>query len=186
MTGKIKIFSAFCSYFYYKRIRFIFETSNRKLFENYREENMPKRSAYIKQLKGITFAGKTDSNHWVMMDGPEEFGGSNAGIRPKELLLLGLGGCTGSDVVSILQKKRVKLEGFEINIDSDVCDEHPQVFTKMNIEYIFYGNEISEKDVERAIELSQTKYCGVTRMLEKSAEITHSYKIVKTAEEVAV
>ena len=146
---------------------------------------MSKKTAYIKQLKGITFAGKTDSNHWVMMDGPEEFGGSNAGIRPKELLLLGLGGCTGSDVVSILKKKRVNLEGFEINIDSDVSEEHPQVFTKMNIEYVFYGNDIAEKDVERAIELSQTKYCGVTKMLEQSAVITHTYKIVKT-EEVAV
>ena len=141
---------------------------------------MSKRSAYIKQLKGITFAGKTDSNHWVVMDGPEEFGGSNAGIRPKELLLLSLGGCTGSDVVSILTKKRVKLEGFEINIESDVSDEHPQVFTKMNIEYVFYANDISEKDVERAIELSQTKYCGVTKMLEKAAEITHTYRIERT------
>ena len=141
---------------------------------------MAKRSAYIKQLKGITFAGKTDSNHWVVMDGPEEFGGSNAGIRPKELLLLSLGGCTGSDVVSILTKKRVKLEGFEINIESDVSDEHPQVFTKMNIEYVFYGNDISERDVERAIELSQTKYCGVTKMLEKAAEITHTYRIERT------
>lgn len=146
---------------------------------------MSKRTAYIKQLKGITFAGKTDSNHWIMMDGPEEFGGSNAGIRPKELLLLGLGGCTGSDVVSILKKKRVNLEGFEINIDSDVSEEHPQVFTRMNIEYVFYGNDVSEKDVERAIELSQTKYCGVTKMLEQSSVITHTYRIVKT-EEVAV
>jgi len=141
---------------------------------------MSKKSAYIKQVKGITFAGKTDSNHWVIMDGPEEFGGSNAGIRPKELLLLGLGGCTGSDVVSILNKKRVKLEGFEMNIDSELCEEHPQTYTKMHIEYVFYGNDVMEKDVERAIELSQTKYCGVTKMFEKAAEITYSYKIVKT------
>ncbi len=146
---------------------------------------MAKRSAYIKQLEGITFAGRTDSNHWVVMDGPQDFGGSNAGIRPKELILLGLGGCTGSDVVSILTKKRVKLDGFEININSDVADEHPQVFTKMHIEYIFYGDDIKEKDVERAIELSQTKYCGVTKMLEKAADITHSFKIVKS-EQVAV
>ena len=143
---------------------------------------MSTKSAYIKQIKGITFAGKTDSNHWVIMDGPEEFGGSNAGIRPKELLLLGLGGCTGSDVVSILNKKRIKFDNLEINIKSDVCEEYPQVFTKMHIEYVIYGNEIQEKDVERAIELSQTKYCGVTKMLEKAAEITHSYKIIKTEE----
>jgi putative redox protein len=141
---------------------------------------MSKKSAYIKQLRGITFAGKTDSNHWIVMDGPEEFGGSNAGVRPKELLLLGLGGCTGSDVVSILTKKRVKLDGFEININSDVSDEHPQVFTRINIEYVFYGDDLNEKDVERAIGLSQSKYCSVTKMLEAAAEVTHSYKIIKT------
>ncbi len=156
-----------------------------KFILNFLGIKMAKKSAYIKQLKGITFAGKTDSNHWVIMDGPEEFGGSNAGIRPKELLLLGLGGCTGSDVASILSKKRIKLDGFEMNINSDVADEHPQVYTKIHIEYVFYGNDIPEKDVESAIELSQIKYCGVTKMLEKAADITHSYKIVKS-EEVTV
>jgi len=138
------------------------------------------KKAYIKQVKGITFAGKTDSNHWITMDGPEEFGGSNAGIRPKELLLIALGGCTGSDVVSILQKKRTNLQDFEINVSADVADEHPQVFTKIHIEYVFYGNDLQAKDIERAIELSQTKYCSVTKMLEKAAEVTHSYKIEKS------
>lgn len=137
------------------------------------------KKAYIKQIKGITFAGKTDSNHWVTMDGPEEFGGSNAGIRPKELLLLGLGGCTGSDVVSILNKKRVKVDDFEMNLTADTTDEHPQVFTKINIEYVFYGNNIIPKDVERAIELSQTKYCGVTAMYQKAMEISYTYRIEK-------
>jgi putative redox protein len=138
---------------------------------------MSTRKAYIKQLKGITFVGKADSNHWVTMDGAADFGGSDAGIRPKELILLGLGGCTGSDVVSILAKKRVKLDDFEINIETEVSENHPQVFTKLHLEYIFYGKDIIAKDVERAIELSQTKYCGVTAMLEKAVEITHSYRI---------
>ena len=114
------------------------------------------------------------------MDGSEQFGGSNAAIRPKELLLLGLGGCTGSDVISILNKKRVKLDDFEINLTADTTDEHPQVYTKINIEYVFYGNNINPKDVERAIELSQTKYCGVTAMLQKAMEITHNYRIENT------
>ncbi len=140
---------------------------------------MATKRAYIKQIKGITFAGKTDSNHWITMDGPEEFGGSNAGIRPKELLLVGLGGCTGSDVVSILQKKRINLQDFEINISAEVAEQHPQVFTKIHIEYVFYGNDLPAKDIERAIELSQTKYCSVTKMLEKAAEVTHSYRIEK-------
>jgi putative redox protein len=138
---------------------------------------MSTKKAYIKQIKGITFAGKTDTNHWITMDGPEEFGGSNAGIRPKELLLVGLGGCTGSDVVSILQKKRINLKDFEINISAEVAEEHPQVYTNIHIEYVFYGKNLPVKDVERAIELSQTKYCSVTKMLEKAAKITHSYRI---------
>ena len=138
---------------------------------------MASRKAYIKQIKGITFAGKTDSNHWITMDGPEDFGGSNAGIRPKELILIGLGGCTGSDVVSILSKKRVKIDDFEMNISAEVAETHPQVFTTIHIEFVFYGNNIDPKDVERAIDLSQTKYCSVTAMLEKSVKITHSFRI---------
>ena len=138
---------------------------------------MANKTAYLKQIKGITFAGKTDSNHWITMDGPEEFGGSNAGIRPKELLLLALAGCTASDVVSILAKKRTPLDDFEINIKAETSEEHPQVFTHIDLEYVFYGKDLNVKDIERAIELSQTKYCGVTAMLEKSIIIKHSYKI---------
>lgn len=140
---------------------------------------MATKKAFVKQVKGITFVGKTDSNHWITMDGPENFGGSNAGIRPKELLLISLAGCTGSDVASILSKKRVKLDGFEMNIDADVADEHPQVFTKIHLEYVFYGKNLPVKEIERAIELSQTKYCSVTAMLQKAVEINHSYKIVE-------
>ncbi len=140
---------------------------------------MAQAKAYVKQLQGITFAGKTDSNHWVMMDGPETFGGSDAGIRPKEMLLLSLAGCTASDVASILQKKRVKLDNFEINISAESTEAHPKVYTKIHLEFVFYGKGIKEKDVDRAIELSETKYCGVTAMLEKSIEITHSRKIIE-------
>lgn len=138
---------------------------------------MATKKAYIKQIKGIAFAGKTDTNHWVTMDGAEEFGGSNASVRPKELLLIALGGCTGSDVVSILQKKRADLKDFEVNITADVAEQHPKVYTKIHIEYVFYGENLSINDLERAIELSQTKYCPVTNMLNKAAEITYSYRI---------
>lgn len=141
---------------------------------------MVTKTAFVKQLQGITFVGKTDSNHWITMDGPENFYGSNAGIRPKELILLGLAGCTGSDVVAILQKKKINLKGFEINITAEQQEEHPQVFTKIHLEFLFYGKNVAEKDVERAIELSQTKYCSVTVMLQKAVEITHSFKIVET------
>lgn len=144
---------------------------------------MAKVNAFVKQLQGITFVGKTSSNFWIPMDGPEDFGGSNAGIRPKEMLLLSLAGCTGSDVAAILQKKRVKLDGFEMNVEADQTEEHPKVYSTIRLEYVFYGKNIKESDVERAIELSQTKYCGVTAMLEKAVNIEHTYKIVDTSAE---
>ena len=140
---------------------------------------MVTKKAFVKQLQGITFVGKTDTNHWITMDGPENFYGSNAGIRPKELILISLAGCTGSDVVAILQKKKVNFTGFEINIEAEQQEEHPQVYTKIHLGYVFYGKNIQEKDVERAIELSQTKYCSVTAMLQKAVTIEHSYKIVE-------
>ena len=139
---------------------------------------MSTKQAIVKHIKGVTFLGKSDSNHWVTMDGPESFGGSDAGTRPKELLLIALGGCTGSDVITILLKKKVQISNFEMNITADVAEEHPQVFTKINVEYVFYGKDIQGKDVERAIELSQTKYCSVTHMLNKAMPITHSFKII--------
>ena len=139
---------------------------------------MAEREVIVKHIEGLTFAGKGNSNTWVMMDGPEESDGSGgAAVRPKELLLLGLGGCTGSDVVSILKKKRVKLDNFEMNLTADMTKEHPKVFTNIHIEYVIYGKDIKEKDVERAIDLSVTKYCGVTAMLSKAMDITHSYRI---------
>jgi putative redox protein len=138
---------------------------------------MATKKAVVKQIQGVTFMGKTDSNHWVVMDGPEEFGGSNAGIRPKELILLSLAGCTGSDVAVILKKKKINLDGFEMNITADVQETHPQVYTKINLEYVFYGKEIPKEAVERAIELSLKTYCSVTAMLQKAVEITHTYRI---------
>lgn len=140
---------------------------------------MATKKAYVKQIKGVTFLGKTDSNHWVPMDGPENFGGSDAGTRPKELILLALAGCTGSDVAVILQKKKINLEGFEINISAEVQETHPQVFTKIDLEYVFYGENIPKEAVERAIELSMNTYCSVTAMLKKAVEITHSFRIEK-------
>lgn len=140
---------------------------------------MAEKKAVVKHIKGVTFMGKADSNHWISMDGPEEFGGSNAGTRPKELLLLALGGCTGSDVAVILKKKKINVDGFEINLTADMQETHPQVYTKINVEYVFYGNNIPKDAVERAIELSQKTYCSVTAMLQKAVEITHSFRIEK-------
>ena len=138
---------------------------------------MPSTKAVVKQLQGITFAAKGTTNHWVMMDGPEIFGGSSAGCRPKELLLFALGGCTASDVIPILKKKRVPLEGCEIHLTGNVREEHPQIFTEIHVEYVFYGDDINPIDVERAIDLSTTKYCAVSAMLKGNVQITHSYRI---------
>jgi len=138
---------------------------------------MSQRTAVVQQVKGITFAARADSNHWVTMDGPLEFGGSNAGSRPKELLLMALGGCTGSDVASILQKKHVPVKDFRITLTAQAAEEHPQVFTAIHLEYVFAGDGIDCADVERAIELSTTKYCSVSAMLRASVKITHSYRI---------
>ena len=90
---------------------------------------------------------------------------------------MSLAGCTASDVISILQKKKAPLDDFEINVKADLTEEYPQVFTKIDLEYVFYGKDLSAKDIERAIELSQTKYCGVTAMLKKAMEISYTYRI---------
>lgn len=138
---------------------------------------MAEKSAIVRQVRGMTFAGLTESGHWVTVDGPPEFGGSSAAIRPKELILISLGACTGSDVVSILQKKRVKLAGFEVRLKAQVAEEHPQVYTRIHIEYVFYGENLSTADLERAIDLSQNKYCPVSAMLKNSVELTNSFVV---------
>ncbi|MCD6167080.1 OsmC family protein [bacterium] len=131
---------------------------------------------FLKQIQGISFAAKGDSNHWVVIDGNKRYGGSEAGTSPMELILIGLASCTGADVVSILSKRRVKLQDFAMRVRADRAEEHPKVFTKIHIEYYFYG-EVKQNDVEMAIDLSQQKYCSAVAMLKKTAEVTHSYYI---------
>jgi len=138
---------------------------------------MAQKKAIVRQVQGITFAAKSDSNHWVMMDGSASFGGCNAGANPKELVLMGLGGCTASDVVSILNKKRAPVANVEVRLTANVSEEHPQVYTDIHIEYVVFGEGINPADVERAIELSLTKYCAVSMMLKPAMKITNSYSI---------
>jgi putative redox protein len=133
----------------------------------------------VKQLQGIALAGKADSGHWVPMDGPEEFGGSAAASRPMELILMGLGGCTSMDVISILKKKRVEVDDYECIIEAERAPHHPKVFTKIKMKYVFYGRNIPVKDVERAIQLSEESYCSASVMLKKSAEIVTTYEIIE-------
>jgi putative redox protein len=132
---------------------------------------------FLKQLKGNTFSAKAGSNHWVMMDTKAEAGGSDGASTPKELVLMALAGCTSMDVIPILKKKKSPVIGYECNVKGVERDEHPKIFTEIHIEYVFYGDGIKPEDVERAIDLSVSKYCSVSAILSASAKLTHSYRI---------
>jgi putative redox protein len=138
----------------------------------------------VKQVEGIQFVGQGPSGHWVPMDGPEEFGGMNAGTRPIELLLIGLAGCTGADVASILAKMKVKTSKFEIRVEYDRTTEHPKVFKDVKLIYHFWGKNLDavRDKLEKAINLSQDRYCGATEMLRQSFEINHEYHIYEVEE----
>ena len=104
---------------------------------------------------------------------------AETGPRPMDLLLIGLAGCTSMDVISILQKKRQSFTDLQVKVTAERAEEHPKVYTQIHLEYIVQGKGVDPKAVERAIELSQTKYCPASAMLEKAAQITTSYRIVE-------
>ncbi|HEC89685.1 MAG: osmotically inducible protein OsmC [Thermoplasmata archaeon] len=134
----------------------------------------------VRQVDGITFIGRGETNHWVAIDGPKEFFGSEAASRPMELFLISLGSCTASDVASILNKKKIRVEKFIVEVEGDRVDEHPKVFTRIHIKFIFYGNNIDENAVKRSIELSWNKYCPITAMLKKILPMSYSYEILSS------
>jgi len=124
------------------------------------------------------FVGDSESGHSIVMDGPPDHGGKNQGPRPMEMLLLGLGGCTSFDVMSILQKSRQKVTDCIAQIDAQRADEVPAVFTKIKIHFVVKGDNLKENLVKRAVSLSAEKYCSASIMLEKGGvEISHSYEI---------
>jgi putative redox protein len=133
--------------------------------------------AEVVQVRGITFIGKAGSGHWATMDGSSNFRGSEGANSPKELLLNALGGCTGADVASILYKMKEKISRFEISLNADVSEEHPKVFTKIHLTYKFWGEDLKEENISKAISLSQEKYCSVSAMLKNSVDITYSHEI---------
>lgn len=122
---------------------------------------------------GMAFTGVNDEGYLVPMDASAKVGGQDLGFRPLQLLAVGLAGCTGMDVISILQKKRQDVTGFEVNAEVERATEHPKVFTKIILTYTVKGKNLDPEAVERAVELSETKYCGAQAMLNKTAEITH-------------
>jgi putative redox protein len=127
----------------------------------------------------MTFVGESGSGHAVVMDGAPEHGGRDLGIRPMEMLLLGVGGCTAFDVVSILKKSRQAIVDCEVEVDSDRAEEVPKVFTRIHIHFVVSGNNLDSAKVEKAVNLSAEKYCSASIMLGKMAEITHDFEIVE-------
>ncbi|MFK5894507.1 MAG: OsmC family protein [Pseudomonadota bacterium] len=131
----------------------------------------------IKWVDNVMFVGETGSGHSVVMDGPPEHGGKNVGIRPMEMLLLGLGGCTSFDVIMILKKFRQQVTDCVATIEAERADTEPKVFTKIHVHFKVTGKNLKEKQVQRAIDLSAEKYCSASIMLAKSSQITHDYEI---------
>lgn len=134
----------------------------------------------VKWVDNAMFLGESGSGHAVVMDGPEDHGGRNMGVRPMEMLLLGLGGCTSFDVMSILTKQRLKVTDCVAEIEAERADGVPSVFTKIHVHFRITGHALKETAVERAVKLSAEKYCSASIMLEQGGvEITHSHSVVE-------
>ena len=134
----------------------------------------------IKWVDDVMFLGESGSGHTVVMDGPEDSGGRNMGVRPMEMLLLGLGGCTSFDVMTILRKQRLQVTDCVAEIQAERADAVPSVFTKIHVHFKVSGKQLKEAAVERAVKLSAEKYCSASIMLEQAGvEITHDYSIIE-------
>ena len=134
--------------------------------------------ARVKWLDHMSFVGESCSGHSVVMDGAPESGGRNLGIRPMEMLLLGLGGCSSFDVVLILQKSRQAISDCEVLLEAERATEDPKVFTRIHLHFKVKGKNLSPEKVERAVKLSAEKYCSASMMLGKTAEITHDFELI--------
>jgi putative redox protein len=143
-------------------------------------------SATVRLEIGMHFDAETGSGHHVTLDAAEHGGGHNAGFRPMELLLVGLAGCTGMDVISILRKKREPVTGYEVHVVGVRAEDHPMVFVEINVVHIVTGHQIQPEAVARAIQLSEERYCGAGAMLGKVAHVTHTFRILDATETQAI
>lgn len=141
--------------------------------------------ARARWVEGMAFMGEAGSGHAVMMDGAPEYGGRNIGIRPMEMLLIGLAGCTGFDVVSILKKSREHVTGCEVEVEAERATEDPKVFTKIHLSYRVTGRGLSHAKAERAVTLSKEKYCSASIMLGATAEMSYTLDVVDELQQVA-
>lgn len=126
---------------------------------------------------GMSFSSEING-HKIVVDAKEEFGGQDKGPRPKALMMLALAGCTGMDVVSILEKMRVELDYFNVRIESELNDEHPKYYKSMKIVYEFKGKDLDPEKLKKAVDLSQEKYCGVSANYKKAMDIAYEIKIL--------
>jgi len=133
----------------------------------------------VNWVDGMLMVGKSHSGHSITMDGPIEIGGENLGVRPMEMLLLGVAGCTMIDVVTTLKKMRQDLSHCETKISAERAQEHPKVFTDIHIHFIVKGKDLDSKKVDKAITLSAEKYCSASIMLGKTAKITHDFEVTE-------
>ena len=129
--------------------------------------------------QGMRFLGTADSQHQVVLDADASVGGADSGFRPMELMAISLAGCTAMDVISILAKKRQEITGFEVKVDARRAEQHPKVFTDIDIRYIVRGRNIDPAAVQRAIDLSAEKYCPAQAMLGKVAPLHLSFEIIE-------
>ncbi len=133
--------------------------------------------ARVTWVDGVLMVGESESGHCVVMDGPPDHGGRNLGVRPMEMLLLGMGGCTEFDVLHILRKGRAEVTGCEVQLTAERADQDPKVFIRIHAHFVVSGRNLSPERVERAIRLSAEKYCSASIMLGATAEITHDFEI---------
>lgn len=131
----------------------------------------------VKWIDGVSFVGESETGHAVVLDGAPENGGRNIGMRPMEMLLIGMGGCTSFDVVTILKKSRQQVVDCVAQVTAERSDSIPKVFTKIHVNFVVTGKGLNEKQVERAVKLSAEKYCSASIMLGKACEITHGFSI---------
>lgn len=129
--------------------------------------------------KGMSFDVKTGSGHHILLDASEQNGGGDSGPRPMEMLLVALASCAGMDILSILRKKRQDITGYEVNVFGERTEEHPRVFTNITVEHVFTGRAIKPDAVQRAIDLTEERYCGASAMLRTAAQLIHTFRIVE-------
>jgi putative redox protein len=134
--------------------------------------------ATVKWLDHMSFVGESDSGHSVVMDGPPDDGGRNMGVRPMEMVLLGMGGCTAFDVVHILKKARQEITDCWVELEAERATEVPKVFTKIHAHYVIKGKGLDNKKVERAVNMTAEKYCSVSIMLAATVAISHDFEVI--------